>query len=256
MFERVWNQCPAVSALDRNIGYLERGWDVDRVMREHVRGDYWPVKYIFGKDVNSQIPPLYDVYLARNPTPAEVAAGASTIVTLKDWKIAEDQIASSPESFTRFRNPNLVPGCGRDGIDCTWIIDSITQSYCRLYNVCPNAEAYMEMSPLYGTGDLATPMMIHRHYIHSLKYEQTYMTGRSPSQKVATLYRHLLNRDPSPKDDISGSLATSSVDYRRTVVDIQEGPEYQSKYGKWAIPGNDVNGQDINMLNLNFQPPC
>lgn len=256
MYERVWNQCPVVSALDRNIGYLERGWDVNRVMREHVRGDYWPVKYIYGKDSAGQIPPLYDVYLARNATRDEINSGSQTTAMFNDYKIVEDQIANSPESFSKYRFNNIVPGCGRDGIDCTWILDSITQSYCRLFNVCPDASAYLEQSLLLGTGDLGTPMMVHRHYMHSAMYESIYITGKSPSQRVASIYRHLLNRDVTPSEDISGALASSNLNYRQTVIDIQNSAEYQSKWGKWGIPGDDVNGQDIELKNLSFNPPC
>jgi len=256
MFERVWSQCPVVSALDRNIGYLERGWDVARVMREHVRGNQWPQKYIDGKSSDQKVPPLYDVYLARNPSAAEISQNSGLISMTNDYKTAENSIADSPESFDRFRKYNIVPGCGRAGVNCTQILDSITQSYCRLYHQCPDTNAYLEQSPFYGTGELASPMMIHRHYMHSIQYEQTHMKGKSSPQKVAQLYRHLLNREVTPSDNVNGLIATTDLDYRGSVVQIQNSPEYQSKFGKWVVPGNDANGQDINPVGLSFQPPC
>ncbi len=121
LFERVWSQCPTVTALDQNIGFLERGWDITRIMREQVRGEEWQRRFIDGKNSEKQIAPLYDVYLARNASQSELFMESSLIAVTKDYRSVESDLAASSEFFNRFRKFNIVPGCGRDNIDCTWM---------------------------------------------------------------------------------------------------------------------------------------
>lgn len=136
LFERVWNQCPTVAALDQNIGNLERGWDIARVMREHVRGEEWERRFIDGKNSDKQVVPLYDVYLARNVSRNELFIESSVIAVTKDYRTVEAELAGSPEFFNRFKKSNIVPGCGRDNIDCTWMRKQFSKGYLLLIIRC------------------------------------------------------------------------------------------------------------------------
>jgi len=256
MFERVWEQCPTMPALDRNIGYMERGYHVLMVIREHARGILWERKYITGKTREQQVKTLYDVYLNRQPTKDEKDEYVQLLRSGKDYRWPENDIVWSPEFYNRYWRYNVVPGCGRGGLNCTGMLDSITQSYCRLFHVCPQTFDYMEMGWMGGLGDIASPMMIHRHYMQSMQYELMFMKGHSTSEKVDKLYKHLLNRNRTPEDEDAKYEKLAATDYRMAVVAIQESSEYQEKWGKWTIPGNDPEGHDIVLQDLTFRPPC
>jgi hypothetical protein len=122
LFERVWKTCPAVSALDRNIGYLERGFTVTRLMRDHLEADEWLAKFIDGKHIEEQVRVMFDVILAREPTPDEISWNTYWIKFYENKTIpTERHILGSREHLEMFRMHNIVPGCGRPEINCTWI---------------------------------------------------------------------------------------------------------------------------------------
>ncbi len=122
LFERVWKTCPAVSALDRNIGYLERGYTISRLMRDHLEGDEWLARFIDGKSSEEQVVEMFDAILAREPTPQEISWHTYWIKFYDNKTIpTERNILGSQEHYERFRAHNIVPGCGRAEINCTWI---------------------------------------------------------------------------------------------------------------------------------------
>lgn len=112
IFERVWSVCPAVTALDRNIGYLETATGVYRIMQTHIEGERWERKFLRDKTTEEKLKILYDRILAREPTPEELAT--------MGW-IAAEHLVEGMEYYIKFRQYETVPGCGREGMNCSWM---------------------------------------------------------------------------------------------------------------------------------------
>jgi diadenosine tetraphosphatase ApaH/serine/threonine PP2A family protein phosphatase len=90
-------------------------------MREHLEGDEWQERFMNGKSNEEQVRSLYDAILARDPIPDEISFNAGYIGLYHGDIPTERHILESLEYLQRFRLYNIVPGCGRPAINCTWI---------------------------------------------------------------------------------------------------------------------------------------
>lgn len=100
---------------------MERGYGAVQLLREHVRGLPWQKRFITGKPYDQQVKTLYDVYLNRKPSKDEREEYAQLIQGGKDYRWPENDIVLSPEFYNKVWKNDIVPGCGRKDVNCTWM---------------------------------------------------------------------------------------------------------------------------------------